>query len=204
MIAPLVRIVTGAQARWTGCEPVARQRIYFGNHVSNLDGPVIWATLPEHLRATTRPVAARDYWTAGPLRRWLADDVLHAVLIERKHITATNNPMVDMEAAIDAGSSLIIFPEGRRQVDEDAGMFPFKPGLWHLARRRPGLELIPVHLANLNRMLPRGEFLFVPVMATVTFGAPLPPPADGEDKQAFLDRARRAVADLDDEAEPTP
>ena len=200
MIAPLVRLVTGAQARWQGCEPLPRQRIYFGNHVSNLDGPVIWAALPEHLRAATRPVAARDYWLAGPLRRWLAVSVLHAVLIERVNITAANNPLRDLEAAIDAGSSLIIFPEGRRQGDEDAGMNPFKPGLWHLARRRPDVELIPVHLANLNRMLPRGEFLFVPLMATVTFGAPLALPAAEEDKAAFLERARHAVHALGDEA----
>lgn len=196
MIAPLVQLITGVQARWQGCEPVARQRIYFGNHVSNLDGPVIWAALPPNLRVVTRPVAARDYWLAGPVRRWLAVSVLNAVLIERKHITAINNPMRDLEAAIDAGSTLILFPEGRRQADEDAGMSPFKPGLWHLARRRPEVELIPVHLANLNRMLPRGEVLFVPLMATVTFGSPIAQPSEHEDKTAFLERARQAVADL--------
>lgn len=196
MIAPLIQLVTGVQPRWQGCEPVARQRIYFSNHVSNLDGPVIWAALPANLRVVTRPVAARDYWLAGPVRRWLAGSVLNVVLIERKHITAANNPMRDLEAAIDAGSSLIIFPEGKRQADEDAGMNPFKPGLWHLARRRPEVELIPVHLANLNRMLPRGEVLFVPLMATVTFGSPITQPGDNEEKAAFLERARQAVADL--------
>lgn len=198
MIAPLVRLITGAQARWLGCEPLPRQRIYFGNHVSNLDGPVIWAALPEAMRAGTRPVAAKDYWLGGPLRRWLAVSVLNAVLIERKRVTHENNPLRDMEAALDAGSSLIIFPEGQRQQDEDAGMNPFKPGLWHLARRRPQAELIPVHLANLNRILPRGEFLFVPLMATVTFGAPLPPPGADEEKAAFLARAQAAVAALEE------
>ncbi len=200
MIAPLFRVVTGVHARWQGCEPVARQRIYFGNHVSNLDVPAIWAALPDALRLSTRPVAARDYWQGGPLRRWLAIKVLHAVLIERQRVTAANNPLVDMERAIDEGSSLIIFPEGKRQTDEDADLNPFKPGLWHLARRRPEIELIPVHLANLNRMLPRGEFLFVPLMAMVTFGEPLPPPGEGEDKTAFLERARQAVIALGDDS----
>jgi len=196
MIAGFIRLVCGAQARWQGCEPVARQRIYFANHVSNLDGPVIWASLPNALRRCTRPVAARDYWLAGPVRRWLASRVFCAVLIERKRITAENNPMRDFEAAIDAGSSLIIFPEGRRKEDEDAEMNPFKPGLWHLAKRRSDLELIPVHLAQLDRMLPRGEFIFIPLMATITFGSPLPPPGEGEDKATFLARAQRAVAEL--------
>lgn len=197
--AALVRLLTGVQARWTGCLPESRQRIYFGNHVSNLDGPVIWASLPGPLRRATRPVAARDYWLGSPLRRWLACSVLNAVLIERKHITHENNPLRDMEAAIDAGSSLIIFPEGRRQDDEDGGLLPFKPGIWHLAKRRPALELVPVHLANLNRILPRGDLLFVPLMAAATFGAPLQL-ADGEDKAAFLERCRAAVAALAEEA----
>ncbi len=196
MIAGIIRLVCGAQARWQGCEPIARQRIYFANHVSNLDGPVIWASLPASLRRNTRPVAARDYWLAGPVRRWLASRVFCAVLIERKRITAENNPMRDFEAAIDAGSSLIIFPEGRRKEDEDAEMNPFKPGLWHLAKRRSDLELIPVHLAQLDRMLPRGEFIFIPLMATITFGSPLAPPGEGEDKATFLARAQRAVAEL--------
>lgn len=199
MIPFLVRLVTGAQARWRGSEPEPRQRIYFANHVSNLDGPVIWASLPTALRRATRPVAARDYWLAGPLRRWLARDVLNAVLIERRKVTAENNPLRDMEAALDAGSSLIIFPEGRRQDDEDAGMNPFKPGLWHLAKNRPDVELVPVHLENLNRILPRGEVILVPLIAAVTFGAPLPR-VEGEDKAAFLARAQAAVQALEDAA----
>lgn len=195
MIAGIVRLLTGAQDRWTGCAPESRQRIYFANHVSNLDGPVIWASLPEHLRRRTRPVAARDYWLGGPLRRFLACRVLNAVLIERKRITAENNPMRDLEAALAEGSSLILFPEGRRQEDEDAGMHPFKPGLWHLAKAAPAVELVPAHLENLNRILPRGEFIYVPLMAAVTFGAPIAL-VEGEEKQAFLDRAREAVAAL--------
>ena len=196
MIAPLIRLIAGVQAHWRGCEPGSAQRIYFGNHSSHLDALVIWAALPEPLRRRTRPVAACDYWMAGRIRRWIAQSLLRAVLIERQRVTAAANPLRAFDAALDGGDSLILFPEGRRQDDEDAGMLPFKPGLWHLARTRPGVELIPVHLANLNRMLPRGECLFVPLMATATFGAPLPPPAADEDRAAFLDRARAAVVAL--------
>jgi 1-acyl-sn-glycerol-3-phosphate acyltransferase len=199
VIASLVKLAAGAQPRWIGCEPIERQRIYFGNHASNLDGPVIWASLPVHLRANTRPIAARDYWMGDPLRRWLAVSVFNSVLIERKRVTASSNPLVDMDAAIESGSSLIIFPEGQRQVHEDDGITPFKSGLWHLGRRHPQVELIPVHLANLNRIMPRGNLLFVPLMSTVTFGPPIEPPGESEDKVAFLERARQAVSDLGEE-----
>lgn len=196
MFACLVRLLTGVQARWVGCAPEPVQRIYFANHVSNLDGPVIWASLPTSLRRKTRPIAAQDYWEKGLFRPWLAKKVLNAILIARTAISARNNPLVAMDEAIDGGSSLIIFPEGKRQADEDAGMNPFKPGLWHLAKHHPTVELVPVWLENLNRILPRGEFLMVPLMASVTFGAPLPR-IEGEEKQAFLDRARAALEALE-------
>ncbi|MBK8181279.1 MAG: 1-acyl-sn-glycerol-3-phosphate acyltransferase [Planctomycetes bacterium] len=196
MIAGLIRLLTGAQGRWIAVEPVDRPRIYFANHQSNLDAPVIWASLPAGLRAKTRPVAARDYWEKGPLRRWLAQDVFRVVLIERSGITPSNNPMTALEAALEAGDSLILFPEGTRQTAEDAGLNPFKPGLWHLARKHPELELVPVWLENLNRILPKGEIVPLPLMGSVTFGAPLAL-APGEDRGAFMARAQAAVLALE-------
>ena len=207
MVAGLIRLVTGAQARWKGTDPVrpdgsVPQRIFFANHTSNLDAPVIWASLPPAVRRVTRPVAARDYWDAGPVRRRVANDVFRALLIERKKVTKSNNPLTAMEAALDAGDSLILFPEGGRSVEDDPKPGEFKAGLWHLARRRPDVELVPVFLENLNRILPKGDFLLVPLLAAVTFGEPMRP-ADGEDKQTFLARAREAVACLKRRAEGT-
>lgn len=202
MIAWLIRMITGVQARWIGVPPVEpdgsiRQRIYFANHTSNLDAPVIWAALPKALRRCTRPVAARDYWLGDPLRRFLAERVFRAVLIERKKVTPSNNPMVDMHKALDEGASLIIFPEGGRTDDEEGELGDFKPGLWHLARKHPDVQLVPVYLENLNRILPKGDFLLVPLMAAISFGEPLRP-VEGETKPQFLERARAAVAALED------
>ena len=195
MFAILIRQLLGLQARWVGCAPEPKPRIYFANHTSNLDGPAIWASLPAPLRRQTRPVAAKDYWLGDPLRRFLAIRCLNAVLIERKHVTAENNPLIDMGAALAGGSSLIIFPEGLRVQDEDAPLNPFKPGLWHLAKRHPEVELVPVWLEDLDRILPRGAALWVPVMGAVTFGTPIRLEPD-EDKAAFLTRARQVVTDL--------
>jgi 1-acyl-sn-glycerol-3-phosphate acyltransferase len=199
VIAGLIRLVTGVHARWPGagpdCPDGARAcRIYFANHTSHLDAPVIWAALPDHLRRRTRPVAARDYWDRGAVRQYLARRVFRAVLIERRKVTADHNPLALMEDALAAGDSLILFPEGTR-ADDDGAMNDFRPGLWHLARKHPGVELVPVYLENLNRILPKGDFLLVPLLAAVTFGAPIRL-GEGEDKTTFLERARRAVAEL--------
>lgn len=200
MFAAIVRLLTGIHARWIGIDPVREdgsvpQRVYFANHASNLDAPVIWASLPTPLRERTRPVAARDYWESGKLRRYIAQNVFRAVLIERAKVTARTNPLEAMEQALDAGDSLILFPEGTRTDDEAGEMNDFKPGLWHLARKHPDVELVPVHLENLNRMLPKGEFLVIPLLAAVTFGTPIRP-EEGEDKPSFLARAKQSVEAL--------
>ena len=198
LLAFFVRLLTGATAAWSGCSPEARQRLYFANHTSNLDAVVIWAALPPEMRQRTRPVAARDYWTAGPVRRHLANRVFHAVLIERKKPTAHDNPLEQMVEALGTTDSLILFPEGTRNSGAEPGAF--KGGLFHLARRRPDVEFIPVYLENMNRILPKGELVAVPLLGKVRFGAAVAL-GDGETKEAFLHRCRQAVIALH-EGEP--
>jgi hypothetical protein len=54
---------------------------------------------------------------------------------------------------------------------------------------------VPVWLDNLRRVMPKGKLLPLPLLCTATFGAPLRLQA-GEEKQAFLDRARDALLAL--------
>lgn len=193
LISGLLRLATGAVARWQGCAPEARPRIYYANHTSNLDGPVLWAALPPAIRRRTRLVAAQDYWSVGRLRPWLARSVFQAVLIERRKPTPECNPLDTMLEALSEDGSLILFPEGGRQAGPEPE--PFKAGLYHLAKRRPELELVPVWMENLNRILPKGEVLPVPLLGSLVFGAPLHLQA-GEAKPVFLERARQALLEL--------
>lgn len=198
-VALFVRIVTAPRAIWAGSVPVAGPRVYFANHTSNADFVLIWALLPPVLRRRTRPVAALDYWLASPKRAFFGRDVFRAVLIDRRPEARTEDPVAQMIAALDAGSALIMFPEGRRNTTDDA-LLPFKSGLYHLARQRPEIDLIPVWISNLNRVLPRGEIVPVPLICTVSYGAPLRIAPD-EPREAFLGRASEALAAL---KEPRP
>ena len=192
ILALSTRFLTGGTARWNGCLPEKRQRIYYANHTSNLDFVLLWSALPTALRRRTRPVGARDYWTT-PVRGYFARHVFNAVLIERKCVTRANNPLKPMLEALAGGDSLIIFPEGTRLPGDEIGAF--QPGLHHLASARPDVELIPVFIDNLNRVLPKGEVLPVPMLCSVHFGGPVPfDPA--ESKSAFLNRARAALCNL--------
>jgi 1-acyl-sn-glycerol-3-phosphate acyltransferase len=188
-----VRALLGASPRWVGSQPTRTQRIYFANHTSHIDTVALWSALPPALRARTQPVAAADYWGGNALKRKIAIEGLNAVLIDRKRKNPDADPLQPLYEALALGNSLIIFPEGTRQAQLLPG--PFKSGLFHLAERFPQAELIPVYLENLHRSMPKGTFFPIPLICTVRFGAALPRLA-GEDKSAFLERARNAVIGL--------
>ncbi len=189
----LARILTGAYANWLGCRPESRQRLYFANHSSHLDFLLLWAMLPPSIRYQTRPVAGADYWGASRLRRYLIHRVFRGVLVERAKPAAGHNPLAPLQAALDAGDSLIFFPEGTRSLDGE--MQAFKGGLYHLARDNSHVEFVPVRMENLNRVMPKGNLLPVPLVCILSFGAPVALGAE-EAKPDFLVRARQAVLDM--------
>ena len=190
LLASLARLITGTQGHWKGCPPTAQQRIYFANHQSHFDWVLIWAALPRELRVTTRPIAARDYWTSSKLKGWLTAAVFNAVYVSRTRTTPDEDPLEPLVDALAGGYSLVIFPEGTRSNKGEPQAF--KAGLYHLAQQFPEVELIPTWIDNVQRVMPKGEVVPVPILCTVTFGEPLKL-APGEDKRAFLDRARKAV-----------
>lgn len=189
----VVRVLVGAVARYVNTQPYQGQCIYFANHTSHVDTLALWSALPSELRRKTRPVAAADYWGKTRLRRHIALDGLNAVLIDRTRTSPDADPLAPLKAALAAGDSLIIFPEGTRTAQPLPS--EFKSGLYRLAEAFPGVALIPVYLDNLHRSMPKGSFVPVPLICTVRFGAPLAH-VEGESKEDFLVRARQAVVDL--------
>ncbi|MDM0114572.1 lysophospholipid acyltransferase family protein [Variovorax sp. J22R133] len=278
ILLALVRLLTGAQARWWGCPPKAERRIYFANHQSHLDLVMIWAALPEELRSITRPIAARDYWANTPVKRWITTEVFNAIYVERGgsapvpkdldtpppvHAAPKEriDPRFDAEAfapeaamtesvangtavsgspafapaesssgvfqaelplsapaesiepiatpgtaeallplqplidALQSGDSIIIFPEGTRGHTGEPQKF--KSGLFTLAQMFPEVVLVPAWIDNVQRVMPKGEVVPVPILCSVTFGAPIQL-EEGEERRPFLDRAREAVIALRD------
>jgi 1-acyl-sn-glycerol-3-phosphate acyltransferase len=191
-LAALARLITGAQGHWYGAPPKAEQRIYFANHQSHFDWVLIWAALPGDLRSITRPIAARDYWTSTPLKHWITREIFNAVYVSRQR-TDDEDPLEPLMEALRNGDSLVIFPEGTRGNKHEPAAF--KAGLYHLAEAFPEVQLIPAWIDNVQRVMPKGEVVPVPILCSVTFGAPLKL-EPGEDKRVFLERARDAVVAL--------
>ena len=194
LLVGVTRLVCGPQARWVGCQASTRQRIYFANHCSHLDSVALWSCLPPPVRRLTRPVAALDYWGGPGLKGYLAREVFHSILVDRSG--KDGRAVVDhLARSMGDTWSIILYPEGTRGTGEEIG--PFKSGLYHLALQMPQVELVPVYMQNLNRILPKGEVLPVPLFSSVTFGRPMRP-EEGETKTDFLERARGALQKLRD------
>jgi 1-acyl-sn-glycerol-3-phosphate acyltransferase len=195
-IGGLAQLITGVRALWRGCVPEDRLRVYFANHNSHVDFILVWASLPPELRRRTRPVAGADYWLTDALRRFIVHDVFNAVLVDRTRGSREGgpNPVEQMAEALAAGDSLIIFPEGTRNLS-DTPLLPFKSGIFHLACLRPDVEFVPGWIENLGRVMPKGALIPVPLLCTLSFGQPLTLAA-GEEKEAFLARARTAMLAL--------
>ncbi len=166
----LTRLLTGAVVHSDGFdfEPAA-QRIYYANHTSHMDTLLLWSLIPKAQRQNTHPAAAKDYWWSSPLRKYLAERVFRAVPVARQRENRDDDPLLPLEAILAAGGSLIFFPEGTRGAG--GAIQPFKGGLYHLAVKFPHVTLVPLYIDNLNRVLPKGEILPVPIICTVRIGA---------------------------------
>lgn len=186
------KIITGIQARWLR-QPTGKVTIYYANHSSHLDGLVLWSCFPTSLRHHIHPIAAQDYWAKTKFKRFLAKDVFNAVLINRKPIN-NSNPLAELETLLVNKQSLIIFPEGTRGHGQQIA--DFKGGLYLLAKRFTDVDIVPVYLNNLNRVLPKGSKLLVPIICSAVFGEPIKPLQETESKNGFLTRAKQSLEEL--------
>ncbi|MDR2219107.1 MAG: 1-acyl-sn-glycerol-3-phosphate acyltransferase [Methylobacillus sp.] len=187
-----VRLIASARGRYANTPPSTQQTIYFANHASHADTLAILAALPLELRAHVRPVAARDYWDATPLRRFIGSQVLGVVYVTRQS-AKREDPLQMIREALTEGWSIIVFPEGTRSLTGEIA--PFKSGLYRLSSDFPDVKLVPVYLSDLIRVIPKGRWLPVPINCQVLFGDPVPGAA-GCTKSDFLTRARDAVLHL--------
>ncbi|NWL79652.1 1-acyl-sn-glycerol-3-phosphate acyltransferase [Pseudomonas taiwanensis] len=191
-LTSVLRFLIGATAKWESPPDLSRQRIYFANHTSHMDTLAIVAALPPEARKNVKPVAAADYWGKNRFLLFLAQKGLNAVLIERNPTPGQNllEPILD---AIRTGHSIIIFPEGTRS--NHALPCAFKSGLYRLGESFPDIDLVPIYLKNLHRSMPKGKHIPLPITCTIRIGDPMPR-IEGEDKQAFLERARNEIVRL--------
>ena len=198
-----VSFITGVRPKFEGDITFSpEKKVYFANHASHGDFVMVWISLPKKWRKLARPVAGADYWLKGKFRRFIINNVFNGLLIMRNG----NDPKAitqQMSAALQEGSSLIIFPEGTRNMDDDVTLLPFKSGIYHLARENPDVQFVPIWIDNINRVLPKGKLIPVPIICEVNIGKEIQL-FPGESKDDFLQRARDAMLALAPEGKRLP
>jgi 1-acyl-sn-glycerol-3-phosphate acyltransferase len=168
--------------------------IFAGNHHSHLDTPVVLTSIPEPWRHRVFVGAAADYFFRNRVTSAASALVIGAIPIERSKVTRRS---ADQAAElIDAGWSMLIFPEGGRSPDGWGQ--PFRGGAAYLSSRC-GVPVVPLHIEGTGRILRKGAKRLTPANVRVTYGVPLLP-REGESAARFAERIERAVAELADEA----
>ncbi|OTG92918.1 lysophospholipid acyltransferase family protein [Acinetobacter sp. ANC 3832] len=188
------RLLTGARSLWVGCEPELKQRIYFANHNSHIDFILLWSSLPKSIRRQTRPIAASDYWMKDGFKRFLIQDTFSGVTIQRNR-EDNQDPLQPVIDVLAEGYSIIFFPEGTRNLNDDIELLKFKSGLYNLHKQFPDIEIVPVWISNLRRVMPKGAFVPLPLLSTVIFGCPLDQHLE-MDKVEFLEYAQQQLLKL--------
>lgn len=188
------RLLTGARSVWLGCAPEMKQRIYYANHTSHIDFILLWSSLPKAIRRQTRPIAASDYWLKDGFRRFLIQDTFSGVTIKRQR-EHHEDPLQPVKDVLQEGYSIIFFPEGTRNLNDDIELLEFKSGLYHLSQEFPEVEVVPVWISNLKRVMPKGAFIPLPLLSSVIFGCPLQVPS-ALDKAHFLSLAQDELLKL--------
>lgn len=168
--------------------------IFAGNHHSHLDTPVVLTSIPEPWRHQVFVGAAADYFFRNRVTSAVSALVIGAIPIERSKVTRRS---ADQAAElIDAGWSMLIFPEGGRSPDGWGQ--PFRGGAAYLASRCD-VPVVPLHIQGTGRILRKGARLPTPANVRVTYGTPMRP-EQSESAARFAARIERAVAELADEA----
>ena len=198
IVRPVILLVTGIHV--CGRENLPRQGpcIIAANHNSHLDTLALMSLFPLAQIESVRPAAAADYFFKNKILTWFSLNVLGIIPVQRKVQKKDGHPLKKIHQALDAGESIIFFPEGSR--GEPERMMPFKNGIAHLARRYPDMPVLPVYIHGAGKSLPRGEALLVPFILDVKIAAPLQyndmEEEGGKRRQAFINRLEKKIHTL--------
>lgn len=171
VVRPVLLFAVGLNVRGREHLPRRGPAILAPNHNSHLDALALASLYPLAELPGVVAAGAADYFFRNAPTAWLARHVLGAVPVARGAVRGSD-PLAACSAALAEGRVLIFFPEGSR--GEPERMQPVRSGLARLAAAHPEAPVVPVYLRNFGRVLPRGDWLPVPVVCDVVIGRPLP------------------------------
>lgn len=193
-VRPFLALFIGLRVRGKEHLPESDPFVLVANHSSHLDTVSLLSLFPLRRLRHIRPVAAADYFERNWLVSLTVRTLFNILPIARKNITSENNPLRQMQSAVEQGDSLIIFPEGTRGGAEEMGQF--RPGVGHLLEKVPNLPLVPAYLVNMGRSLPKGEYIPVPFFCEIRLGEPRTMSGKRTEITRMLETAVRGLRDV--------
>jgi 1-acyl-sn-glycerol-3-phosphate acyltransferase len=141
--------------------------VYMPNHVSHFDVFAILGHLNVQFRWTVKKELFRIPLLGLGMRR------AGYILIDRGNHEKALESMKIAAEKIQAGTSIVIFPEGTRSCD---GMlqYPFKKGGFHLAIQAC-VPIVPISVSGTREILPKHGIRVRPGKITMTIGKPIYP-----------------------------
>lgn len=169
IVRPVLLVILGMNVRGREHLPVKGPAVIVANHNSHLDTLTLMALFPLRDLHLLRPAAAADYFFKNKFLAWFAANIIRIIPLARGAVR--KNPLADLEASLDRGEILILFPEGSRGEPEQRS--DFKRGVAYLSKARSDVPVHPVFMHGLGKALPKGSIFLVPFNCDVIAGAPL-------------------------------
>lgn len=197
-VKPYIYLVLGVNV--SGAENLPKiskgPSIIVANHNSHVDTLLLMSLFSSMQILKVHPVAAADYFCNTKLKSFIFKTLLGLIPLQRKFGKTTKEELFkEINEALRAGETIIIYPEGTR--GEDNSIKEFKSGVAHIAAMNPDVPVVPFYINGPDRILPKGAFLWVPFIADVYVAEPLK--YDGTPTKVFTERIKNVVETLKEE-----
>lgn len=126
--------------------PAGQPCIYVANHSSYIDIPVLFKAIPGFLNIIGKSALAKvPLW--GPVFGSVY------ITVNRNSAVSRGRAIVQAKQSLEAGRSVVIFPEGTISKKPGEEMMPFKDGAFQLAIAT-GVPIVPVSMPLNHRFMP--------------------------------------------------
>jgi 1-acyl-sn-glycerol-3-phosphate acyltransferase len=142
----------------------AKPHLYAANHLSAMDIPVLYDSLPFQFRIVAKHELFRYPFLGWHLRRSGQID------IDAQNAMSSLRSMNRAVQTLRGGMPIVVFPEGGRSRNGEVR--PFLPGAFYVAIKSQ-VDIIPVALVGTYEMLPINTYHVMPRKLELVFGNPI-------------------------------
>lgn len=177
-------------ARVVGFDKIdlSQPHVYVCNHISALDIPVLYTSLPIQFRILAKKELFRYPFMGWHLKR------SGQIPVERESALASMRSLTEAAASVRAGTPVVVFPEGGRSATGQ--VMPFMSGAFYVAIKA-GVDVIPMALVGTYQALPMNSFHIRPGKIELIVGDPISTVDYGRrDAEVLAARAQKEVEDL--------